>query len=138
MTVRPSVLITGLIMLACSTWLPAHQVTGGTHEHVWRQTEYGKDYRPGHSVNSPRGSITIWSPTTYNAYGAGKSVHFARPVPYSQQSPSQSGKSQSNKLQSNTPGPDVPQSSVYQSNTPRIRSLNPQQYGKDYKREYGK
>lgn len=133
MNVRPSVLIAGLIVLACSTAVPAHQVTGGTHEHVWRPTNYGKDYRPGHSVNGPQGSITIWSPATYNAYGAAKSVHFALPVHYSKQSSSQSSKSQSNMLQSNTPGPDV-----HQSNVPRIRSLSPQQYGKDFKRDYGK
>ena len=138
MTDRPRVLIAGLIMLACSTGVPAHQVTGGTHEHVWRQTDYGKDYRPGHSVNGPQGSITIWSPTTYNAYGAGKSVHLARPVPYSTPSPSQSSKSQSSTIQSNASGSDVPQSSVYQSNTPRIKSLSPRQYGKDFKRDYGK
>jgi hypothetical protein len=138
MTVRPRVLIAGLILLACSAGVPAHQVTGGTHEHVWRQSDYGKDYRPGHSVNGPQGSITIWSPTTYNAYGAGKSVHFARPVPYSTPSPSQSSKSQSSTIQSNASGSDVPQSSVYQSNTPRIKSLSPRQYGKDYKRDYGK
>jgi hypothetical protein len=125
-------------MLACSTGVPAHQVTGGAHEHVWRQTEYGKDYRPGHSVNGPQGSITIWSPTTYNAYGAGKSVHFARPVPYSTPSPGQSSKSQSGTIQSNASGPDVPHSGVYPSNTPRIKSLSPGQYGKDFKRDYGK
>ena len=138
MNIRISVVIAGLIVLACSTTVPAHQVTGGTHEHVWRQTDYGKDYRPGHSVNGPQGSITIWSPAPHNAFGAGKSVRFARPVPYSNQSPSQSGKSQSNTLQSNTAGPDVPQSSAHQSNIPRIRSLSPQQYGKDFKRDYGK
>jgi hypothetical protein len=133
MTVRIKVLFAGLIVLACSSAVPAHQVAGGTHEHVWRQTDYGKDYRPGHSVNGPQGSITIWSPATYNAYGAGKSVRIARPVPYSKQS-----QNESNAIQSVSPGPYVPQTSEHQSNIPRIRSLSPQRYGKEYKREYGK
>jgi len=50
-----------------------------THQHVWRQQNYGQDYRQGHSVNNSLGSITIWSPNTYNPYKAGSGIRFARP-----------------------------------------------------------
>lgn len=57
-----------------------------THQHVWRQQEYGTDNRQGHSVNNAYGSITIWSPNTYAGYNAGRSVRFARPVPITKKS----------------------------------------------------
>jgi hypothetical protein len=132
MIIRPSVLCAGLILLACSTVLQAHQVAGGTHQHVWRPTAYGKDYRPGHSVNGPTGSITIWSPAALNEYGASNSVQFAHPVPYNKQSSKQV------QSQSNMPQSDTLQSRTSQSNIPRIKSLAPSRYGKDHKRDYGK
>jgi hypothetical protein len=131
MIIRPSVLGAGLILLISSTAIQAHQVTSGTHKHVWRPTTYGQDYRPGHSVNGPTGSITIWSPATLNQYGAGNSVNFARPAPYNKQSAKQS--SQQVQSQSN-----IPVSRQAQSNIPLIKSLAPSRYGKDYKRNYGK
>ena len=129
MVIRPSVLCSGLIFLVCSTVLQAHQFTGGTHQHVWRPTTYGKDYRPGHSVDGPNGSITIWSPARLNEFGASNSVRFAHPVPYNKQSSKQA---------SSTPQSAIPQSNTPQSNIPRIKSLAPSQYGKDHKRDYGK
>lgn len=151
MIIRPSVLYAGLILLLGSTVLQAHQSTVGNHQHVWRPTTYGKDYRPGHSVNGPTGSITIWSPAAFTGYGANNSVHFARPVPLNGQSakqPSeqvqnqsnihQSNLSQSKKHQSNLPQFNIPQSNIPQSNIPRIKSLAPSRYGKDFKRDYGK
>ena len=50
------------------------------HQHVWRPTGYGQDYRQGHSVNNHLGSITIWSPNQYRGYTAGSAVRFARPT----------------------------------------------------------
>lgn len=58
----------------------AHEVQGITHSHAFKQTDYGQ-YRVGHSVTSPLGSIIIWSPQTYSGYQAGKTVKFARPKP---------------------------------------------------------
>ena len=136
MMIRSSILSIGLLLMVCSTVLKAHQVASGTHDHVWRPTTYGQDYRPGHSVNGAGGSITIWSPSTLNQYGAGNSVQFARPEAHSAQQTNQP----TNQVQSFTNqsrSKDV-SGSVSQSNVPVIKSLAPSRYGKDYKREYGK
>ena len=132
MIIRLHVLCAALIVLVCSTVLQAHQVASGTHQHVWRPTTYGKDYRPGHSVNGPTGNITIWSPAALNEYGANNTVHFARPVPLVKQSAKQA------QSQSNIPQSKLPQANKFQSNTPRIKSLAPSRYGKIHKRDYGK
>ena len=131
MIFRPGVLYAGLILLACSSVIQAHQVAGGTHEHVWRQQDYGKDFRQGHSVNGSAGSITIWSPTTHNKFGASNPVRFARPAPIARQTSKQSA----SQAQSQA-GPERPNDA--QSNIPRIKSLAPSRYGKDHKRDYGK
>ncbi len=131
MIIRPGILCAGLILLVCSTVLQAHQVASRTHQHVWRPTTYGKDYRPGHSVNSPQGSITIWSPATLNEYGAGNPVRFAHPVPYNKQPANRS----SNQVQSRS---NIPGSNTSQSYIPLIKSLAPSRYGQDRKRDYGK
>lgn len=141
MIIRPSVLGAGLMLLVGSTVLQAHQIAGGTHQHVWRPTAYGQDYRPGHSVNDPTGSITIWSPATLNEYGASHSVHFARPSLHNQRSAKQSSKQVQH--QWNTPLFDIrhsdgPQANKAQSNIPLIKSLAPSRYGKDHQRGYGK
>jgi hypothetical protein len=136
MMIRTSLLSVGLLLMTCSTVLKAHQVASGTHDHVWRPTTYGKDYRPGHSVNGAGGGITIWSPSTLNQYGAGNSVQFARPEPHSaQQANRPTNQSQSNSDQSRS---KLASGSVSQSNVPVIKSLAPSRYGKDHKREYGK
>ena len=135
MIIRPVDLCAGLILLVCSTVVQAHDVAGGTHQHVWRPTTYGSDYRPGHSVNSPAGSITIWSPAALNEYGAGKSVNFARPESYTKPASNQSLKQSSNQIQSRS---NLHRSNTPQSNIPVIKSLAPSRYGKDHKRDYGK
>ncbi len=77
----------GLILLASTAPAWSHELVDvngkpiSTHEHVWRQQEYGTDYRQGHSVNNAQGNITVWSPNTYRGYNAGSTVRFARPVP---------------------------------------------------------
>ena len=129
MIIRPGILCAGLIMLVSSTVIQAHQVASGTHNHVWRPTTYGQDYRPGHSVNGPTGSITIWSPATLNQYGAGNSVRFARPAPYTKQTATQAAAQSAKQSSKQVQG---------QSNIPLIKSLAPSRYGKDYKRNYGK
>ena len=131
MIIRPGVLCAGLILLAGSTVLQAHDVAGGTHQHVWRPTAYGKDYRPGHLASTRTGSIIIWAPAALNKYGANNSVQFARPSAYTRQSTKQSP----NQVQSQS---NLPRSDRYQSNIPHIKSLAPSRYGKDYKRDYGK
>ena len=131
----PRVLCAGLFLLACSTVVQAHQVAGGTHKHVWRPTTYGSDYRPGHSVNSPAGSITIWSPAALNEYGADNSVNFAHPDSFKKPSPNQSGKQSLNQIQGQS---SIPRSGTTRSGIPVIKSLAPSRYGKDYKRDYGK
>ncbi len=132
MIIQPRVLGAGLILLVGSTVLQAHQVASGTHQHVWRPTTYGKDYRPGHSVNGPTGNITIWSPAALNEYGAINTVHFARPVPLEKQSAKQA------QSRSNRPQSDLPRANKSQSNIPIIKSLAPSRYGKVHPREYGK
>lgn len=51
-----------------------------SHQHVWRQQNYGQDYRQGHSVDNSLGSIIIWSPNEYQGYRVGSNVRFARPT----------------------------------------------------------
>lgn len=83
-------LVSGIMLLAFATTARSHDVVDvngkpiGTHKHVWQQQAYGKDYRQGHSVNGPQGSITTWAPNTYRGYNAGSAVRFARPVPISE------------------------------------------------------
>ncbi len=141
MIIRPSVLGAGLMLLLSSTVLQAHQIAGGTHQHVWRPTTYGQDYRPGHSVHEPTGSITIWSPATLNEYGAGNRVSFIRPSPQNKLLAPQSSKQVQHR--SNTPLFDIPHSNApranrSRSNIPQIKSLAPSRYGKDHRRGYGK
>ena len=136
MIFRPIVLTATVLLLAGSGFLQAHQVTAGSHNHVWRPTTYGQDYRPGHSGNGATGSITIWSPATLNQYGAGNSVQFARPESHSPQSAGQAA----NQIQSqsDTSQPKASQAGNSRSNVPIIKSLKPSQYGKKQKRDYGK
>jgi hypothetical protein len=61
----------------------AHDVANMDHTHAFEQQDYGK-YRVGHSVNNQYGSITIWSPRTYNPYQVPPPVRFARPEPITQ------------------------------------------------------
>lgn len=72
----------GLALAAVATtrMALAHDVPNNTHTHAFKQTGYGQ-YRQGHSVNGPYGSITIYSPRTYNAYQGAPPVGFARPEP---------------------------------------------------------
>jgi len=83
-------LVSAMMLLVIAPAARSHDIVGvngkpiNTHQHVWRQQAYGKDYRQGHSVAGPRGSITTWSPNTYRGYNAGSAVRFARPVPLSQ------------------------------------------------------
>jgi hypothetical protein len=85
MTRLLGVAIVSLGVLSFSIPVSAHELVDSngkliaTHQHVWRQQSYGQDYRQGHSVNNSLGSITIWSPNTYNPYKAGSGVRFARP-----------------------------------------------------------
>jgi len=80
--------IISLGVLSLSIPVSAHDLVDSngkpiaTHQHVWRQQSYGQDYRQGHSVNNSLGSITVWSPNTYNPYNAGRGVRFARPSIY--------------------------------------------------------
>ena len=136
MIFRPIVLTAVILLLPVSAVLQAHQVASGSHQHVWRPTTYGKDYRPGHSVNGATGSITIWSPATLNQYGAGNSVRFARPEAYKAQTADQANSQVQS--QSDTPQTKGSRGDVSQSNVPVIKSLAPSRYGKDYKRDYGK
>ena len=58
----------------------AHDVPNIEHSHAFRQTGYGQ-YRQGHSVNGPQGSIVIWSAQPWNGYKPGPAVRFPRPRP---------------------------------------------------------
>ena len=72
----------GLAIAATATTRTAlaHHVPNLNHTHAFEQTGYGK-YRQGHSVNGPYGSITIYSPRTYNVYQGAPPVELARPEP---------------------------------------------------------
>ena len=58
----------------------AHDTPNMDHTHAFKQTGYGQ-YRQGHSVNGPYGSITIYSPRTYSGFQSAPTVEFARPEP---------------------------------------------------------
>ena len=58
----------------------AHEVPNIAHTHAFQQTGYG-NYRQGHYVNGPQGSIIIWSPRNVGSYLAKPPVTFARPEP---------------------------------------------------------
>jgi hypothetical protein len=58
----------------------AHDTPNMDHTHAFKQTGYGQ-YRQGHSVNGPYGSITIYSPRTYSEFQSAPAVGFARPEP---------------------------------------------------------
>jgi hypothetical protein len=85
-------LFCGAALLAITSSAHSHELVDingkpvSSHTHVWRQQQYGTDYRQGHAVDNALGSITVWSPNTYQGYKAGSSVRFARPVPYSKPS----------------------------------------------------
>jgi hypothetical protein len=130
MSSRPGILVAVLFMMVWSTVARTHQVTSGTHQHVWRSTTYGKDYRPGHAVEGSTGGITIWSPSTLNEYGSANSVQFAQPVPFNKKPAKQS-------TQQVLSQPINSKAAPSQSNTPIIKSLAPSRYGKVHKRAYG-
>jgi hypothetical protein len=73
---------TGLALAAATSvgTALAHDVPNMEHTHAFKQTGYGT-YRQGHSVNGPHGSITIFSPRTYNELQGAPPVEFARPEP---------------------------------------------------------
>lgn len=83
-----------LVLLPLS--VTAHDVANMSHSHAFEQTGYGQ-YRQGHSVNGPLGSIIIWSPRTQTGYQAGKTVKFARPTPITRPPGSPVAKTQSEK-----------------------------------------
>jgi len=58
----------------------AHDTPNMDHTHAFKETGYGQ-YRQGHSVNGPYGSITIYSPRTYSGIQSAPAVEFARPEP---------------------------------------------------------
>jgi hypothetical protein len=113
-----STLVCAVFFLLSAAPLWSHELVGvngqviSTHQHVWRQQEYGSDYRQGHSVNNAQGSITIWSPNTYQGYNAGSAVRFARPELHTQRS-------------------------KVQDHKPNIKSTSPNVYGKSRVRDNG-
>ena len=58
----------------------AHDVPNMEHSHAFKQTGYGQ-YRQGHYVNGPQGSIIIWSAKPQNSTNGAGGVNFARPKP---------------------------------------------------------
>ena len=67
-----------LMFLSAPAW--SHEVKNIDHTHAFQKKSYG-EYRQGHYVNGPQGSIILWSPNTVNSTQGGKRVDFARPSP---------------------------------------------------------
>lgn len=67
-----------LLLFSAAAW--PHEVENIEHSHAFQKKGYG-EYRQGHYVNGPQGSIIIWSPNTVNSTQGGKRVGFARPSP---------------------------------------------------------
>ena len=74
-TIMASVL---LIIFSAPAW--SHEVKNIEHSHAFQKKDYG-EYRQGHYVNGPQGSIILWSPKTVNSTQGGRAVDFARPSP---------------------------------------------------------
>jgi hypothetical protein len=68
----------GLSLFACQ--VQAHDVPNMEHSHAFEQTGYGQ-YRQGHYVNGPQGSIIIWSAKPKYSTNGADNVRFARPEP---------------------------------------------------------
>lgn len=66
-----------LILVSAPAW--SHEVKNIEHSHAFQNKAYG-EYRQGHYVNGPQGSIIVWSPKTVNSTQGGKTVDFARPA----------------------------------------------------------
>ncbi|MBT8058528.1 MAG: hypothetical protein KJO33_02970 [Gammaproteobacteria bacterium] len=78
---KPILLLTATAVCAfLATPLSAHEVANFEHTHAFEQTGYGQ-YRQGHSVNGPQGSIIIWSAQPKNSTNGKAPVDFARPSP---------------------------------------------------------
>jgi hypothetical protein len=103
----------GLAVAAAATMgtALAHDVPNMDHTHAFKQTGYGT-YRQGHSVNGPHGSITIFSPRTYNELQGAPPVEFARPEPI-------------------TTAPGTPAAQIRAEKNPAL------DYGKTQKERYG-
>lgn len=105
-----------LAILACCLILPlaamGHNTSNMKHSHAFKQTGYG-EYRQGHYANGPIGSILIWSARPVNSRYSSGSVRFITPKPISK-----------------------PPANPYRKN-PRNSDASTQ-YGKSYKKNYGK
>jgi hypothetical protein len=67
-----------LIVFSAPAW--SHEVKNIDHSHAFQKKGYG-EYRQGHYVNGPQGSIILWSPKTVNSTQGNRTVDFARPSP---------------------------------------------------------
>jgi len=65
-----------LFLISFPVW--SHEVKNIEHSHAFQKAGYG-EYRQGHYVNGPQGSIIVWSPRTVNSRQASSKVDFARP-----------------------------------------------------------
>jgi hypothetical protein len=72
--------VLALVAATVASTAMAHDTPNMDHTHAFKQTGYGQ-YRQGHSVNGPYGSITIYSPRTYSGFQSAPAVEFARPEP---------------------------------------------------------
>lgn len=106
-----------LVILACCLILPlaamGHNTSNIKHSHAFKQTGYGK-YRQGHYADGPGGNILIWSAKPLNSrHSSSGSVRFISPVPISE-----------------------PPSNPFRKNSREPGAST--QYGKTYKKNYGK
>jgi hypothetical protein len=67
-----------LLLFSAPAW--SHEAPNIEHTHAFQKKSYG-EYRQGHYVNGPQGSIIIWSPNNVNSRQGGSTVNFARPAP---------------------------------------------------------
>jgi hypothetical protein len=103
-------------ILACFLILPltamGHNTSNMKHSHAFKQTGYG-EYRQGHYANGPIGSILIWSAKPVNSRHSSGSVRFITPEPISK-----------------------PPANPYRKTSGNSDAST--QYGKDFKKNYGK
>lgn len=67
-------------LLSAAASAVAHDAPDFDHSHAFQQSDSGV-WRQGHSVNGEQGTITIWSPRSYDGYQKTPPVRFARPRP---------------------------------------------------------
>jgi hypothetical protein len=115
--------LAALTVIAVSPVVLAHEVqsisgnqsTANGHTHVYKRSGYGGNAVQGHAVDNSLGSIVIWSPAPAKNYGTTTSPRMVPRTEYK-----------------------FPSNPQYGRDNKQYGKDNIQNYGKDYRKGYGK